>query len=249
MSPPIGIKLVKVHAALDTQADVDIIAIHGLDTDSTSTWSWVPRDSGPVVNWLSDTSMLPRSVGNANIWTCDWQAHLLLPPGQAPKTLEELARDLLSTLEAHLRQQSAATGVSSRPILFIASCFGGVLLLKTIVMSSSDDSKLLKALSGVVFMATPFQGTSFKRVATWARPILASWAKCTSRELTPLLNFVENAAPEIDTLVRTFTRLCNDRISECQVFTFYELRNSELLNRVKLGIIGTEEPVSNRDQH
>ncbi|KAM0278413.1 hypothetical protein ACHAQH_005168 [Verticillium albo-atrum] len=244
MPHPIGIKLVKVHTAPDTQVDVDIIAIHGLDTESAKTWVWTPKHGAPAVNWLSDPSMLPKTVKQADIWTCDWQAHLFSPPGQAPKRLEELARDLLATLEAHLRQRTIPSSAPCRQILFIASCFGGILLLKTIILSSREDSLLLKALSGIIFLATPFQGTSFKRLATWAKPILALWAKSRHQEPTPLLALLEEASPEIDTLVRDFTRLWKHQISKCQVFTFYELRNTNLLSKVKLDYFGTDEPVS-----
>ncbi|KAF6828818.1 peptidase C14 [Colletotrichum musicola] len=207
MSHPTGIKLVKVPAISDTKADVDIIAIHGMDTDSTKTWTWIPKDGGP----------------------------------SAPKSLEELARDLLATLEDHLRRHRPATDAPPRPILFIASCFGGILLLKTLVISSNNNTKLLETTAGVIFLATPFQGTSFEKVAKWAKPILGLWAVSRYREPTPLLRLVEDAAPEIDTLVRDFTHLCKDRIPECQVFTFYELHNTNLLTRVKLDFINKEE--------
>lgn len=248
MPHPKGVKLDKVHASQGNNADVDIIAIHGLDTDSRKTWTWVPRNGGPKVNWLSATSMLPSRVGDADIWTCDWQADLLLSTGQGPKSFEELARDLKAALESHARRSSATTGSPPRPILFIASCFGGLLLLKALVLSRNDrGSTLLRALSGIIFLATPFQGTSFGRVAKWVSPLLQSWGAMRNREWTGLIKLVEDAKPGIDDLVRDFTSLWTTRLSTCQVFTFYEGRNSNLLRLVKLKFMGTEEPVSYRN--
>ncbi|KAH7309911.1 hypothetical protein B0I35DRAFT_412761 [Stachybotrys elegans] len=99
---PRGVRLKEVYEP-NGKTDIDIIAIHGLDTTSAETWVWKPRDNSSHVNWLSDEKMLPSRVGNASIWTCDWQADLILPAGQEPKTAEELARDVLACLEAHIR--------------------------------------------------------------------------------------------------------------------------------------------------
>jgi hypothetical protein len=135
-------------------------------------------------------------------------------------------------------------------MLFIASCFGGLLLLRALILSSLDEnSKLCQTLAGIIFLATPFQGTSFKRVARWARPFLESWGVVNQREWAPLLKLVEDAAPDIDNLVRDFTSLWKHRMSKCQIFTFYERQNSNLLRMVKLGVIGTDEPVSHTNTH
>ncbi len=59
-SPPRGGSLNKVHPSKDdAKTDIDIIAVHGLDTKSPDTWTWVDR-SNPKnkVNWLQDPKML-----------------------------------------------------------------------------------------------------------------------------------------------------------------------------------------------
>lgn len=189
--------------------------------------------------------MLLSRVSNADIWTCNWQADLRLPTGQGPKSFEELARDLKAALESYARRSSAATGSRPRPMLSIASCFGGLLLLKALVFSRYEkDSNLLQALSGILFLATPFQGTSFGRVAKWASPLLKSWGALRNQEWIDLLKLVEDAKPGIDDLVRDFTNLWTGRLSPCQVFTFCEGRNSNILHEAKLEFVGTEEPVS-----
>ncbi|KAJ3580064.1 hypothetical protein NPX13_g509 [Xylaria arbuscula] len=65
-----GVKLNQVYPPpeSDTITDVDVIAIHGLDTNSTTTWTWNWKDRDPEkrdVNWLKDPDMLPRRIRTA----------------------------------------------------------------------------------------------------------------------------------------------------------------------------------------
>src|SRR4051794_32309089 len=59
----------------EDEADIDIIAIHGLDTKSPDTWIWKKSPDDLVeegVNWLKDPHMLPARFPKARIFTCDW---------------------------------------------------------------------------------------------------------------------------------------------------------------------------------
>lgn len=56
-------------------------------------------------------------------------------------------------------------GDPERPIIFIASCFSGLLVAQALVRAdmsynhrSSENSKLLRSLIGLVFLGTPFGG-------------------------------------------------------------------------------------------
>lgn len=72
-----------------------------------------------MINWLADPDMLPAVVTSARIFTYDWDAEYfhdapvetLLGPGD--------------TLLSHLAQRS---GPATRPLIFGASCFGGLIL-------------------------------------------------------------------------------------------------------------------------
>ncbi|KAI0852279.1 hypothetical protein F5Y00DRAFT_192622 [Daldinia vernicosa] len=48
---------------------VDIIAIHGLDTESPRTWTY--ENGSRSVNWLKDEAMLPAAAPDARIYTYD----------------------------------------------------------------------------------------------------------------------------------------------------------------------------------
>src|SRR5437762_13377816 len=94
-----GIRLIQVNAsdANETETDVDIIAIHGLDTKSPDTWIWRSNDQDkPDVDWLADPHMLRSQVERARIFTCDWPADLLQKSDTIPMTVLESARCLLA---------------------------------------------------------------------------------------------------------------------------------------------------------
>ncbi len=100
-----------------------IIAIHGLATESPRTWEFKKKGGGGVVNWLSDAGMLPRVVPEARIFTYDWDANCF---EDAPvKTLLGHADTLL-----HLVAESRDS--ETRPIIFVASCFGGLILAEVL---------------------------------------------------------------------------------------------------------------------
>lgn len=102
-----------------------IIAIHGLETGSPRTWEYdKTRDGGGVVNWLSDRTMLQAAVPGVAIYTYDWDARSF---EDAPvRTLLGYADNLLACVAGERRSQGQHP--RDRPIIFIASCFGGLIL-------------------------------------------------------------------------------------------------------------------------
>ena len=104
--------------------DGSIIAIHGLGTESPKTWEYKKKDSSGVVNWLSDKNMLPAHIPEARIFTYDWNANYF---EDAPvQTLFGHADVLLALVTENQVSKK-------RPIIFIASCFGGIVLAEVCV--------------------------------------------------------------------------------------------------------------------
>ena len=101
-----------------TATDVDIIAIHGLDTQSPDTWIWDPK--GARVNWLEDPRMLPKRFPTARIFTCDWPADLFEQPDFVQKMIDEFARLLLAGIKGRPPATNDQPG-RDRPIVFVAS--------------------------------------------------------------------------------------------------------------------------------
>ncbi|PMB65569.1 NACHT, LRR and PYD domains-containing protein 3 [Beauveria bassiana] len=219
-------KVVHLEVTLDrneADTDIDIIAVHGLDTTSRDTWTWKdPQDlknKRKWVNWLRP-GMLPASVDRVRILTCDWPADLLVPSDLVQKTIEEYSLLLLDGIENALFVGSARQ--QDRPIVFIASCLGGLILIRALVHADDKRSsyyRLRRATRGIVFLATPFRGTSFQDVAAWAETGLKAKASIQGREVSRLLDSVKGS---------TFQLEESDRDSPCEVFSFYELGRTSL---------------------
>ncbi|KAK2590376.1 hypothetical protein QQS21_011939 [Conoideocrella luteorostrata] len=232
-----GVRLVKIHPAGDaTDTDVDIIAIHGLDTKSPDTWIWKdPKDVHNVnkwVNWLDHPEMLPKEVGRARIFYCDWPADLFMDRGLSEKPLEVFGRLLLEGIGRHREEGT------HRPILFIASCLGGIILAQALILADlprSDYAAVRRATRGVIFLATPFGGTSFNEIAKWAEPGLRVWGsvRVRGRVMNSLLDILKNSSNvEVMEIVIRFTALCTNPDHPCRVFTFYEGRTTSLSRRL-----------------
>lgn len=223
-----GVHLRKIYPVEDeTDTDIDLIAIHGLDAKSPGTWTWEdPRNPEKRANWLQDAHMLPSKVGRARIFTCDWPSELLQPSDSVQKTVEEFALLLLDGIQRRLPRTSG-----DRPILFVASCLGGIILIKALV-EARENHPVKTATRGIIFLGTPFRGTSFQEVASWAEPGLKALAKVQGQEVSSLLDSVKGPTVDLDALRRRFTDLFRDRDPPCYVFNFYELGKTSLTRKL-----------------
>jgi hypothetical protein len=209
-------------------SDIDIIAIHGLDTNSEKTWTW--RGNGRKVNWLTDPNMLPSRVERVRIFTYDWPAGLLQPSDLVQKTQDEFAVLLFEEIRNRIQNNPARS--KDRPILFIASCLGGIILMRALVGAGQAYQSVRRATRGIIFLATPFRGTSFQDVAALAEPALNIWAWIRGREVVKLLTTVKEPTLDLVQLVQDFTSLCQDKDYPYQVFTFYEKGKTSLPSKV-----------------
>lgn len=219
-----GVRLCHVSSSTDnggeTDRGIDIIAIHGLDAKSPNTWVFKDpkKTDAPKVNWLVDEAMLPTTVPNARIFTCDWPAEFYQTRAAEQNAIEELARHLLIEIRERPIPKADTRG-DKRPILFIASCLGGVILMKALAMANREFAPIQIATRGVIFLATPFHGTAFDEIAHWASPLLQTWASLRGEQVTTLLQFVKGRT-KLQDLVPSFTALREEH--SYKVFTFYE---------------------------
>jgi len=165
---------------------------------SLETWTWkdkenLDKNKKPPVNWLVDADMLPSKIGRARIFTCDWPRDMYQPSDANP---------------------------NERPVLFIASCLGGIILAKALVMAKDEQPRLIAAIGGVVFLATPFGGTSFKDVSAWVVP----------QRLTPRIENVGDTTFDLAEIVSNLTGLCKKLTF--QISCSYELRDTDLAKKV-----------------
>jgi hypothetical protein len=118
-----------------------IFAIHGLDTESPRTWIF--EKDGTKVHWLCDPAMLPSIVPEARIYTYDWNAKVF---DNAPvQTMLGHADNLLGLIAAERTPMD-----TKRPIIFVASCFGGLVLAEVCIMADIKTSANLFRLSAAL---------------------------------------------------------------------------------------------------
>ncbi|KID80780.1 nacht nucleoside triphosphatase, partial [Metarhizium brunneum ARSEF 3297] len=233
-----GVTLTQIHPlpGVDVETDIDIIAIHGLDTGSPGTWTWkFNRPDRHDVNWLADKDMLPSRVGHARILTCDWPAELFERSDLIQKRIEELARLFLDGIQRRPSATNTSSRRGDRPIIFIASCLGGIILMKALVMAQYESCSIGGSSGSdthaIIFLATPFRGTSFQDVANWAEPGLKAWAWIRGQKVTRRLDDVKGPTFDLVKLVGDFTRLCREDSLD-RVMTFYELGNTNLYHKL-----------------
>jgi hypothetical protein len=178
------------------------------------------------VNWLKDRNMLPERFPTSRIFTCDWPASLFTDKNTIQLKIKELARSLL------LGIQSRPGAEASRPILFIASCLGGVVLLQALSIAAEPGSgytSLWEVTGGAVFLATPFRGTAFGDVTRLATPFLEIHAKLSQKSVSDLLHNVEESTQFLQDLVGDFTSTWRQRDQPCHLANFYETKKGNLL--------------------
>lgn len=227
---------VKIDDRNDANTDIDIIAIHGLDTTSRDTWTWKdPRNPGNQdkwVNWLHP-GMLPEHVERARIFTCDWPAELHEPSSFVQKAVDEYALLLLDGIQRELLGQG--TRDKDRPIIFIASCLGGIILMRALMRADEGRSsyqEIRRLTRGAIFLATPFRGTSFQDIAKWTEPALKARASVQGQRVGGLIDTVKGSTFDLEDVVRKFTQLCQDRDHPLEISSFYEIQKTSLPMRV-----------------
>ncbi|PVH68034.1 hypothetical protein DL98DRAFT_475129 [Cadophora sp. DSE1049] len=210
--------------------NIDIIAIHGLDTQSPKAWVAWKKDGDPTsgeVHWLRDENMLPSVIPNARIFTYDWNANFDRNP--ATDILLGHADGLLDRL--HIRRSKDR---SDRPIIFIASCFGGLLLVKSLHRAREvpEYQGILRSTVGVAFLGTPFRGSheSFYS-ATQLRAIVAiHMGREASSEL---IKYLDARGAELDELVQRFCEMVEHHEFKFPIVCFYETQRTDFSKVVK----------------
>ena len=98
-----------------------IIAVHGIETTSPRTWTYRQDKvtDGSGVNWLSDEDMLPGVVPQARIWVFDYNSNYTESAQEV--YIGGVGETLLKSIEHE-------DTLGKRPLVFIGSCFGGLVV-------------------------------------------------------------------------------------------------------------------------
>ncbi|KAK4223171.1 putative kinesin light chain [Podospora fimiseda] len=215
-------RIAPVNDALD-DATIDIIAIHGLGTESPRTWEFKKKEGDGVVNWLSDRDMLPAALPTAHIFTYDWNANYF---ADTPvQTLLGHADTLLGLIAEGRRSPT-------QPIIFVASCFGGLILAEAINRAAQEGSAyrhILLSTAGIVFLATPFHGSDAAKQARWQVLVSGILGEQTSNQL---IQDLEQKHDFVRQRVQKFTEIANAEAVRLPLSCFFETRKTEMLRRI-----------------
>ncbi|MCJ1251264.1 hypothetical protein MMC30_008495 [Trapelia coarctata] len=206
-----GPHLNKVFPKHDSQEDseVDIVAVHGLDTSSPKTWLAYEKDGPPnvrgrVFNWLSDDDMLPTIVPKARIWTFDYNANYHSNASVV---------DLLALGETLLRSLSE---IRSNALESAGSFKSGFEIV-------------LRATTSVVFLGAPLRGTRAASSAQW-RILLAG---IRGHEVSDtLITDLNQNSTVLRNLIQGFSAKAIKGELQLSITCFYETRKTEVLNAV-----------------
>ncbi|RSL89781.1 hypothetical protein CEP51_001076 [Fusarium floridanum] len=213
---------------------VIVVAIHGMDTQSPKTWIAYEKDGDPEsgeVNWLKDKNMLPSVLPDCRILTYDWNANI--DKGAATQSLRGHATTLLDKL--HIDRDESG---KSLPILFIASCFGGLLLAEALLLASDpfqNYQDIYHSTIGAIFLGTPFRGTHdgfFTAAELRVAVAIASGAE-TAKGLVAFLKSEPDERRYLDQLVERFYDMINNKKLGIPVVFFYETRETDFTKVIK----------------
>ena len=98
--------------------------MHGIETQYPKTWIAYEQDTEPrgrAFNWLCDEDMLPSIVPQARIWAYSFNSACYSDGAQEIDTQGQ-GDSFLEMMLARL------DGIGTRPIVFIGSCYGGIVV-------------------------------------------------------------------------------------------------------------------------
>lgn len=147
-------------------ATVDICFVHGLTGDRNSAWT----AEGHRQPWPA--SLLPSKLSRARILTYGYDAYILRKSVASTNGLIEHATTLLNDLAT----ERVSSNATSRPIIFVAHCLGGLVCKEAMLLSRNHPETRLRAIfestKGLAFMGTPHDGS-------WTR----DWANIRASDL------------------------------------------------------------------
>ncbi|KAF2727049.1 hypothetical protein EJ04DRAFT_452134 [Polyplosphaeria fusca] len=123
-SDDIGLKVLR-EATPEVAQSPDIVAIHGIGAHPDDSWckNVGTKESPQWVNWLDENVMLPAVVPSARIMRYGYESKWF-GAGALRQKASTVAQRLLLALKRERKEYQF------RPLIFIAHCFGGLVMLE-----------------------------------------------------------------------------------------------------------------------
>lgn len=165
-------ELTQIHSTTSPNA-INIVFVHGLGGDSRETWMHKPKD---------DATLWPRWIGedaDCNVWILGYDAALSGWTGSAM----HLADQGIAFMSELLFEQA----LRGQPLVLVGHSLGGLVIKSGMVLAETlGDPRfqpLLAAIIGVVFIATPHQGSSLATIAALLSGLLRTNAQVANMRL------------------------------------------------------------------
>ncbi|KAI0973658.1 hypothetical protein F4678DRAFT_407012 [Xylaria arbuscula] len=201
-----------------------IVAVHGIGAHPDHTWCKKIRQDGNeiTVNWLADKEMLPAVLPNARIMRFGAKTQWFGPkPVRTNST--EVAKSLLGAIRRDRKNHDSET----RPLIFVAHSFGGLVVLQTLLTAANSPAyrDIFTSVTGIAFLGTPFRGaeqTGQKRMTEGAREVF--------RDVHPgILRITEPNDEMLNELVSGFMEKRAELKNKAQLVCFYELELCDVM--------------------
>lgn len=139
----------RVSGSFNDDRIADVVFLHGLDGDATTTWHVKNDASKSFTKWLGE------DVNTIGVWSIGYDAS---SSGWSGSTLPlvDRATNLLARLET--------AGIGYRPLIFVVHSLGGLVVKQLLSHSqtygNADWQSIGESVKGIVFIATPHSGSN-----------------------------------------------------------------------------------------
>lgn len=185
--------------------------------------------------------MLPSVIPGARIWVFDYNSNY--SRNAQTVWIDGLAVTLLECIKNRYDED-----FKLRKLVFIGSCFGGVVVAASLEKASHEaEDKRKKAIfdqtAGVIFLGTPLRGTRVATLAGWKNFVFGILGSNQGSSST-ILSQLEANSSTLDTLVAEFGKLTKATPTQAgiEIHCFYETLPTQVCNAVsRNSLIKTKE--------
>ncbi|RBA13213.1 hypothetical protein FPRO05_13640 [Fusarium proliferatum] len=210
--------LLEVHNGENAQ--VDIVFLHGLRGDREKAWT----KNGVI--WPKD--LLPDDIPASRIFLFGYDTNIT-SAGRSGVSKTEIHGDAEDVC-AKLAAERLSTQTVDRPIILVAHSLGGLVAAQILVHGehkpeNSAEASIARNVRGMIFLGTPFRGSSVAKPAEVVRRVLNLFKVDTQQQTLKLLGV---DSERLDELTRAFPEILNKRRSSkdtnyrIDAFFFYE---------------------------
>ncbi|KAF2190432.1 hypothetical protein K469DRAFT_384770 [Zopfia rhizophila CBS 207.26] len=218
----IGLKVLREAPAEATKI-IDIVAIHGIGAHPDDSWckNVGTAENPRWVHWLNAEDMLPAVAPHARIMRYGYQSQWFGEGAMRQKASTVAQRLLLA-----LRRKRAE--YPFRPLLFIAHCFGGLVVLKALLDAQHDAKEwpgVFASTTGLIFFGTPFRGAEGMSQVEMLAAARREYEE--DQVQMDVLKILEPGNEFLQEVVDQFGKT-RRQANKAQVACFYELKSSNV---------------------